>query len=325
MVITSRASRTTGLMFVSTLLSFLLLQCTAVDSEDTPSTEPVLTEAKIERIADFQSRFIPTRNIDVWLPPGYDPEKRYAVLYMHDGQMLFDSTQTWNKQEWGVDEVAGDLITRKKVQPFIVVGVWNVSNRRHSEYFPQKPFDSLPQAYQDSLMGKSRRDAGNPLFTSSVCSDDYLKFLVFALKPHIDKTYPTKQGPENTFVAGSSMGGLISMYALCEYPDVFGGAACMSTHWPGIFETENNPIPAAFQNYLRDNLPVPGKHKIYFDYGTATLDSLYEPFQLQVDSVMRGRGYTEQFWETRKFPGANHSERSWRKRLHIPFRFLFGK
>ncbi len=93
------------------------------------------------------------------------------------------------------------------------------------------------------------------------------------------------------------------MYALCEYPDVFGGAACLSTHWVGIFETENNPIPDALVSYLSKELPDPATHRIYFDYGTATLDVLYEPYQLQVDSVMMVKGFTESNWKSLKFEG----------------------
>ncbi|MEL6194883.1 MAG: esterase, partial [Bacteroidota bacterium] len=113
-------------------------------------------------------------------------------------------------------------------------------------------------------------------------------------------------------------------YAICEYPQVFGGAACLSTHWVGTFEVENNPIPTAFVDYLAENLPEPGQNKIYFDYGTETLDALYEPFQLQVDSVMKLKGYTATNWSTQKFPGENHSEIAWAKRLHIPLTFLLG-
>ena len=96
-------------------------------------------------------------------------------------------------------------------------------------------------------------------FTPS--SDNYLKFIVEELKPFIDSTYSTLIDKENTFIAGSSMGGLISMYAVCEYPNVFGGAACLSTHWPGTFEVENNPIPEIFYNYLTNNLPKPNQNK----------------------------------------------------------------
>ncbi|MEO0625387.1 MAG: alpha/beta hydrolase-fold protein, partial [Bacteroidota bacterium] len=129
---------------------------------------------------------------------------------------------------------------------------------------------------------------------------------------------------EQTFIAGSSMGGLISMYAICEYPEVFSRAACLSTHWIGTFDTLNNPIPDAFANYLTDNLPSPENHKIYFDFGTETLDAFYEPYQIIADSIMVSRGYDEQNWTTQKFEGENHSERAWHKRLHIPVSFLAG-
>jgi enterochelin esterase-like enzyme len=114
---------------------------------------------------------------------------------------------------------------------------------------------------------------------------------------------------------GSSMGGLISLYALCEVPQMFGAAACLSTHWVA---GEGVVI-----DYLRRALPPPGTHRVYFDYGTETLDAEYEVWQVQADQIMRAAGYTEgEDWVTRKFVGAEHSERAWRERLHLPLRFL---
>jgi enterochelin esterase-like enzyme len=118
------------------------------------------------------------------------------------------------------------------------------------------------------------------------------------------------------------MGGLISMYAICEYPQVFGGAACLSTHWPGIFAMEGNPIPGAFVDYMRQHLPDPKTHKIYFDYGDQTLDAMYPPLQKKVDEVMRAKGFSKKNWVTKAFPGDDHSEKSWSKRLGIPLLFL---
>ena len=115
------------------------------------------------------------------------------------------------------------------------------------------------------------------------------------------------------------------MYAFCEYPEVFSGAACLSTHWPGYFSAENNPVPKAFADYLEAHLPEPQNHKIYFDFGTETLDAMYEPFQLMVDSVMVRRGYTAAHWKTLKFKGADHSERAWASRFDIPISFLMGE
>ena len=121
------------------------------------------------------------------------------------------------------------------------------------------------------------------------------------------------------------MGGMISMYAICEYPGVFGGAACLSTHWPGIFTLANNPFPDAMIRYLTENLPKPSSHKIYFDHGTATLDSLYPAIQVRVDAVMKSKKFTPENWNTREFKGANHSEDAWKSRLETPLVFLLRR
>ena len=92
----------------------------------------------------------------------------------------------------------------------------------------------------------------------------HLKFVVDELKPFIDSTYSVYTDRTHTFVAGSSYGGLISLYTICEYPKVFSEAVCMSTHWPGILE-HNNFIPEAIYTYLNSNLPNPASHSIYFD------------------------------------------------------------
>jgi predicted alpha/beta superfamily hydrolase len=286
---------------------------------------PVPSSGKIIRHDTFPSQFINARNVDVWLPDGYSPKIKYAVLYMHDGQMLYDSAITWNKQDWGVDETMSRLMNEKKIRECIIVGVWNDSKYRHTDYFPQKPFESL-SAYEKDTLYDAKRPNGQVAFQGEkVQSDLYLKFLVTELKPFIDKTYSTRTDRANTFVAGSSMGGLISIYAICEYPDVFGGAGCLSTHWPGIFTLNNNPIPDAFMNYLQHHLPSPYNHKIYFDYGDKTLDSLYPSLQRRADAIMKQKGFTTKNWITKYFPGEDHSENAWRKRLEIPLLFLLKK
>ncbi len=280
---------------------------------------------RLERIEGFQSHYVPTRNIDVWLPDNYTNQKTYATLYMHDGQMIFDSAYAWAGQEWEVDETAQRLINEGKIREVIIIGIWS-NEYRHSEYFPQKPFQNLPQALQDSLMQVMRDKPDSSLFKAEVYSDNYLKFIVDELKPYIDVRYTTKSDPANTFIAGSSMGGLISMYALCEYPHVFGGAACMSTHWLGTLDTSaQNPIPRTFADYLYSHLPPPSTHKLYFDYGTQSLDAYYDPHQKRIDSVMTQRQYTSDQWVTLKFAGESHNANSWKKRVHVPLSFLLQK
>ena len=283
--------------------------------------EPHVSSGKIQRLSNFKSNYVDSRNIDIWLPDGYSPNEKYAVVYMHDGQSLFDADITWNKQEWDADGTAAKLIADGKTQKFIVVGIWNNGMKRHFEYFPQKAFAKLTKEQQEFVSGqllseKKIKEPFNP------CSDNYLKFVVTELKPYIDSNFSTRTDAAHTFIAGSSMGGLISMYAICEYPEVFGGAACLSTHWPGIFKAENNPVPAVFFDYLKNHLPGPKNHKFYFDYGDQTLDALYPNLQKQVDVIMKEKGYSGKNWITRFFPGENHSEDAWKKRLNIPFEFL---
>jgi predicted alpha/beta superfamily hydrolase len=256
----------------------------------------------IKRLEKFPSKYVDARNVDVWLPDGYSAKKKYAVLYMHDGQMLFDAATTWNKQEWQVDET---------------VGVWNNGDFRHSEYFPQKTLELLPAETRDYIVKNNLKNKPQ--------ADNYLKFLVEELKPYIDKNFSTKPDRKNTFIAGSSMGGLISIYAICEYPNVFGGAAGISTHLPMVGDTKtphSEAIPAAFRTYLEKNLPKADSRKIYFDYGDQTLDAYYPPLQKKVDEIMKAKSWTEKAWITRSFPGEDHSEKSWAKRLNIPLEFL---
>lgn len=286
--------------------------------------KPTPSFGTIDRVENFNSKYVAARNIDVWLPENYDKNKKYAVLYMQDGQGLYDSSITWNHQSWDVDDVISKLLRENKIKNVIVVGVWNGQTQRHAEYFPQKPFDQMTQVEKDTVTAQLQR-ASRTKEVFQPIADNYLKFIVTELKPFIDKNYSTYKNAENTFIAGSSMGGLISMYAICEYPTVFGGAACLSTHWPGSFSTEDNPIPNAFFKYMSEHLPNPQNHKIYFDYGDQTLDALYPPLQKWADDVMKAKEYLNTNWTTRFFPGDDHSEKSWNKRLHIPIQFLLSK
>ncbi|WP_264557853.1 alpha/beta hydrolase [Flavobacterium sp. N1718] len=297
----------------------LLISCCGL-AQDLPQ----VVSGRIERIENFPSKYVTSRTIDVWLPEGYSTAKHYDVLYMHDGQMLFDPTKSWNKQAWDVDDVASALMAKGTVRPFIVVGVWNGGVTRHPDYFPQKPFESLTPVARDTVTAQLRK-AGRTEAAFQPQSDNYLKFLVTEVKPYIDQTYSVNPDQAHTFIAGSSMGGLISMYALCEYPDVFGGAACLSTHWPGTFAAENNPMPDAFISYLSSHLPDPKTHRLYFDCGDQTLDAMYPPIQKKVDALLARKGYTGGKGLSRFFPGDDHSEKAWKARLDVPLVFLLGR
>jgi predicted alpha/beta superfamily hydrolase len=187
------------------------------------------------------------------------------------------------------------------------------------EYLPAKMITTLSEDRKEKLKKMSPGSrAGISLEAKNLLADDYLKFLVTELKPFIDKEYRTRTGRDDTFIMGSSGGAMISIYAITEYPDVFGGAGGVSTHWPFA--------DGLLVEYTKAHLPDPATHKIYFDFGTETLDKGYEPYQNKMDEAMKAKGYVAgKNWLTRKYPGDDHSERSWRKRVHVPLEFFFGK
>ncbi len=289
------------------LLTFLM--STFSLAQQTPSA------GRIERLENFPSQYVDARHVEVWLPPGFSADKRYAVLYMHDGQMLFDPNTTWNKKAWRVDEVAARLMAEGAVRDFIIVGPWNNGELRHAEYFPAGFLPHLPADVRERFVAEA--------FKGRSRSDDYLRFLVKELKPAIDARYPTLADRENTFVMGSSMGGLISVYALSEYPEVFGGAAAISTHWIGGYE-RNDAVPNAALVYLREKLPKPGTARLYMDRGTAELDALYDESQPRIDASLAEMGYTAPFFVSRVFEGAGHNENDWHDRVDQPLRFLLS-
>ncbi len=285
---------------------------------------PEKFKGTINRIETFPSKYITPRTVDIWLPENYNSSKKYSVLYMHDGQMLFDASTTWNKQEWMVDEVATKLMSEGKTEDFIVVAIWNISQIRHTDLYPKKPFELLSKEQQKTVESEAKK-LNMDWSLEKINSDNYLKFIVKELKPYVDKEYSIYTDAQHTAIMGSSMGGLISMYAICEYPKVFGNAACLSTHWVGFRDFENNPIPETFFSYMKKKLPNPKNHKIYFDYGTETLDESYLKYEYRVDEVLQSKGYTTENYKNLKFEGENHSEASWQKRIDIPLQFLFGK
>jgi predicted alpha/beta superfamily hydrolase len=282
---------------------------------------PALAFGSIERIENFDTDLVEPRNIDIWLPENFDKTKNYSVVYMHDGQMLFDSSKTWNKTSWDADDTFGKLSKDGKIKDCIIVGIWNIPEKRYADYFPQRIIDSITEPTKSKIL--KLQINGEP------SADNYVKFIVTELKPFIDKNYPTKPEAENTFMIGSSMGGLISIYGLCEYPNTFGGVACLSIHSPLasfelIDENTDNEVSSKFRDYLERNLPEANTKKIYFDYGNLTGDSFYKPYQSKIDKIMVSKGYSSTLWQTLFFEGESHTEISWAKRLSIPVLFLLN-
>jgi len=295
------------------LLLFLLLSGFAAAQGE---PEPVVSSGRIVRLSDVPSKFVNRRNVDVWLPDSYTPDKRYPVIYMHDGQALFDGRLSVSHQAWGVADTAAKLIRNGRLNDAIVVGIWNDGKYRHSEYFPQKALAYLPDAARTAFV--------DGMLAAAPRADAYLRFIVEELKPLIDGRFATLPDRDHTIIMGSSMGAMISLYAISEYPQVFGAAGCLSTHWLGGFD-DNAVIPLATFDYLRDHIPDPATHRIYMDHGTLGLDAHYAVHQQFFDLLMRDRGYTDVNYASGIFPGAGHDESSWAARLDTPLIFLAGK
>jgi hypothetical protein len=298
------------------LLAFLALLVAAV-----PAAAGI-SSGKLDDLGLVQSRYTDARKVTVWLPDSYRPGgPKHSVLYMHDGQNLFDPATGFGGMEWKVDEVLGRLIAENKVRPTIVVAIWNTP-KRLQEYVPSKAFAHLPPAY----LGQVRKlYGGDPL------SDGYLKFIVRELKPRIDRSYNVRTGREDTVIMGSSMGALISLYAISEYPHLFSGAGMVSTHWPTMIpakgktltDSEFELVSSSFERYLAPALPSPRTHRLYFDHGSEMLDATYARNQRRIDRVVARRGYRPGVnLISRNFPGQEHNEISWASRVEIPLRFL---
>lgn len=290
-----------------------------------------VASGRIIRWDSVASRHVAPRTIDIWVPDGIltraeqtetgirqDPVK---VLYMHDGQMLFDSSGTWNSQEWGVDEAMSSLIKEGRIKPAIVVGIWNAAGYRWSDYAPEAAIDVV----EADLFREIIRDYAR----EGVRSNGYLRFIREELMPMVEEAFHVATGPSNTAVAGSSMGGLISLYAGIMQPETFGRIGAISTHWPVVSpdrfpDPDANPLFQGLLDLMENRLPHAdsSESRFYFDYGTETLDRHYAPYQRHVDMLMMRKGYSREDWRSMVVPGAAHDERSWAARLETPLEFL---
>lgn len=257
---------------------------------------------------DVGSEFLAEkRHVEIWLPPGYEenPDRRYKVLYMSDGQNLFDPRIANTGVDWGVDEAIVDLVEAGVIEPLIVVGVWS-SSRRGEEYSPWHG------------------------------AENYARFLIEELSPRVNTEFRTLTGPQNTAHMGSSMGGLLSFYLATRHPEFVGACGCVSTHFPlseeiaakyfpGAPAPENpDPEPYILKD-LRTGLAVPARARLWFDYGSEGLDADYGPTHdavrdwLAMQKLAEGEDYV-----IRRYEGADHNETSWRARLKDPLTFLYG-
>jgi predicted alpha/beta superfamily hydrolase len=242
----------------------------------------------------LQAAGLKDRDVIVWLPPGYETEKsrRYPVIYMHDGQNVFDSVTSSFGTDWSIDETADDLIKKKTIEPVIVVGIYNTSDRM-KEYTPG--------------------DKGSA----------YIDFVVRTVKPLIDSTYRTKPDRRNSIVGGSSAGGIISFMIVWEHPDVFSKAICMSP----AFKTPTSM--GAGWDYAKVVATSTEKKKhvfFYIDNGGVGLESQLQPGIDDMISALKLKGYQEgKDFVFIQDVTAQHNEAAWAKRFPKALQLVLKK
>lgn len=257
---------------------------------------------------DVESQFFDvTRHVSVWLPPGYDadPERNYPVIYMHDGQNLFDPRIANTGTDWGVDEAMMRNVEAGLHDPAIVVGIGSTNIRG----FELSPWHGGPR---------------------------YAAMIIEEIMPRVNAQFRTLTGSEHTFTMGSSMGGLISQYLVRSHSEVFNACGCVSTHVPlspaqaeeflgldpGDYADPERPylLVAADQD-----TPIPDQIRLYFDYGDITLDETYPPIHNALRPWLESQGLVEgERYAMRRFEGAPHNEAAWRERVHLQLAWLLG-
>lgn len=257
--------------------------------------------------------------VTIWLPPGYDAGRaRYPVVYMHDGQNLFDRKRSNFDKIWAADKAALRLISAGKVRPFIIVGIDQPGPARYRQYFPQALHVLAPPTVRASVEAMAK---------APLTGDAYLRFLVAELKPKIDRDFRTLKGPQHTAIIGSSMGGLISCDAFLRHPRIFGRAGCISTHTPlvdpGNIGSFREDIAAAWRAYLAKHLGKPRGRRLWMDHGTETLDAFYAPYQQRIDAQIIAAGWLKGIdFESRVYAGTPHEENAWAARMDDIFGWL---
>jgi enterochelin esterase-like enzyme len=244
---------------------------------------------KVEYFKNLAIDGLKPRDIIVWLPPNYEKEtgRRYPVLYMHDGQNIFDPRTSGMFIDWQVDETADSLIRNGEIEPIIIVGMYNTDDRMVE--------------YSDTPLGRL-----------------YMKFIIEKVKPLIDSKFRTLPEAKNTAVAGSSMGGLISMMCAWEHPEIFSKAACFSP----AFKISDI-------DYVKNVVEYSGKKKeisLYIDNGGIDLDAQLLPGVNEMVSALEKKGFSidkDLFVYIDKT--ATHNEAAWAKRVWRPLKIFFGK
>jgi predicted alpha/beta superfamily hydrolase len=265
--------------------------------ETGPFHQPHTLTGQFHILREFRSAVLGNeRDILVHLPPGYneDLERRYPVLYMHDGQNLFDAATAFGGEEWRLDETADGMTMAGEIEPLIVVGINHAGVDRANELTP-------------TASRKVKAGGRGP---------HYAKFLIEELKPFVDANYRTRPEREFTGTGGASLGGLISLYLGFAVPDVFGRLMVMS---PSLWWDRRSMLQEL--RAAPDKLPL----KIWLDAGTHEGGGTLQNVRMLKNALIR-RGWTPgadlRYLEDQ---GAHHTEAAWANRVGAALAFLFPR
>jgi predicted alpha/beta superfamily hydrolase len=254
----------------------------------------------IQQHRGFKSKILGNRrDVLVYLPRGYRrfSRHRYPVLYLQDGQNVFDAATAFSHVEWGVDETAQRLIRKKLIEPLIIVAIANVGDDRIHEYAPTR-------GMIDSNAKRKKRSKG--------LARKYGEFLIKELKPYIDRKYRTKREAEFTGLGGSSLGGLLTLWLGLQLPNVFTRLIVMS---PSIWWDDQ--VIVTMVEELEDKLPL----KIWLDTGTN--EPGWERARALRDALVEKGWKLFDDLQYHEYQGADHSEGAWAARVDPALRYLF--
>ena len=243
----------------------------------------------------FRSRFLPTEHtLLVYRPPGYgnDTSRRFPVLYLHDGQNVFDRATAATGEEWSVDETAERLIEAGEIEPLLIVGIYNAGVRRVDQYTPTRD---------------PRKQIGGK-------ADAYARMLVNEIKPFIDRRYRTLRSAANTGLGGSSLGGLLTMHLGLRYHTVFNRLAVLS---PSVWWDDRAIVREVHE--LKAKLPL----RIWLDSGTAEGADVTRDTRLLRDALVSKGWVIGRDLSYLEAEGGGHNEQSWATRVEGVLRFLF--